>query len=163
MRRAGLADALQGAGAPLHVHAPPPVTTALPDPAAQHATLGRPAQHVTCASASAGEQGRKSARLRSRSTHACTISYRAQEKQRQRVNDVRLKREAGLAVDAPAAAQAPIPPVCRIVYASRTHSQLQQVARELDKTAYSRVRRARAACLCFAFALHVSGCKRPLR
>lgn len=75
----------------------------------------------------------------------CTKApYALQEKQRQRANDVRLKHETGVMADVPAAALAAAPPVCKIVYASRTHSQLQQVARELDKTAYSRAKCAPA-------------------
>ena len=43
----------------------------------------------------------------------------------------------------PGAGQDGNPPqrtACKIIYCSRTHSQLQQVVRELDKTSYSAVK-----------------------
>jgi hypothetical protein len=62
-----------------------------------------------------------------------------QAKARQKQSDVRIKADLA----APQANSA-APLACKIMYCSRTHSQLQQVVRELEKTAYSRVKCATA-------------------
>lgn len=67
-----------------------------------------------------------------------------QLKEWQRKNEARIKQERfqeALGTTAPKVqAPANFPQVCKIVYCSRTHSQLQQVAKELEKTAYSRTK-----------------------
>jgi DEAD_2 len=64
---------------------------------------------------------------------------RLQDKARRKQQDARMQQEIWSGA-APHADAKPVSSVCKIMYCSRTHSQLQQVARELDKTTYSKVR-----------------------
>ena len=55
-------------------------------------------------------------------------------------NDARVKKETGGSTPIVPASKTCPWVVSKIVYCSRTHSQLQQVAKELGKTAYSKTR-----------------------
>jgi ATP-dependent helicase/DNAse subunit B len=89
------------------------------------------------------------AQVHSKLVHGCqkfvwlqaqAVHTRVQAKEQAKKQDLRLKKENGGLMDVPVPDVASAPRHCKIIYCSRTHSQLQQVARELEKTAYSQVR-----------------------